>query len=443
MAQLTLTRLSGFDRNKQLPFAKDAITLGTDASCDVRFDPTWDKSVSAQHCTLEFRGDAWWAKDSSKDGLFVAGRKVSLEKLPPGAVLELGKGGPKVQVDFVSASAATAPATAAPRPTVVADPPFVPHAAAPAAAAPATRAGQGPNWKMVAAAGVLLAVIAAIVIGKFLPTGKAPVSVTPDGGPTKAADQALADVAKEYQNAVGLVVLVHEGLEGGAQIPLATAWAVGPRVFATNSHVSTPVSEVLAKGGAAYIVINRTTDKKLRIIKAVIHPKYGSHEINFEGKGHALEGASYDVGLLYVEEDAPKVFKLAPRSELEKLDSGYRVAYLGFPMEGIAGGGVEVRSPVATMQSGIVTSNTDFWLAQSSFEKRYLVQHNMGSAGGASGSPIFNARGEIVAILNAGNVIGQVSFATGKVIRAPSGAMVNYAQRVDLLRDIWPDYPAN
>ena len=47
MAKITLTRLSGFDRNKKAPFEKDAITLGTDASCDVRFDPTWDKSVSA------------------------------------------------------------------------------------------------------------------------------------------------------------------------------------------------------------------------------------------------------------------------------------------------------------------------------------------------------------------------------------------------------------
>jgi hypothetical protein len=67
----------------------------------------------------------------------------------------------------------------------------------------------------------------------------------------------------------------------------------------------------------------------------------------------------------------------------------------------------------------------------------------MGSAGGASGSPIFNSRGEVVAILSAGNIIGQVSVNAGKinVIRAPSAAMVNYAQRVDILADIWPDYP--
>jgi hypothetical protein len=448
MPQLTITRLTGFDRNKKSSLDKDLVTLGTDAGCDVRFDPTWDKSVSGQHLTLENRQGSWWAKDASKDGTFISGRKITLDKLSPGAVLELGKGGPKVQVDFSAGAAAPAAGSSTqPRtvstPVAAAEPP--PIATATPAAAPAARSASPSNT------GVIIALVVVFFVGSLAALGYYFRDKLPFGGKSPAkegpvasdqsADLALADVAKTHQNAVGLVVLVHAKLEGGTQIPMATAWAVGKRVFATNSHVSGPVAEVLKEGGAAYIVINRTTDKKLRITKAVTHPKYGSREINFEGKPHALEGASYDVGLLYVDEDAPKVFKIAPRAELEKLDSGYRIGYLGFPMEGIAGGGVEVRSPVATMQSGIITSNTDFWLAQSAFEKRYLVQHNMGSAGGASGSAIFNVKGEVVALLNAGNIIGQVSFATGKVTRAPSGAMINYAQRVDLLRDIWPDYP--
>lgn len=92
------------------------------------------------------------------------------------------------------------------------------------------------------------------------------------------------------------------------------------------------------------------------------------------------------------------------------------------------------------MQSGIVTAVTDYWLAPAAFEKRFSVQHNMGATGGASGSPIFNSRGQVVALLNAGNIIGTIN-AQGNVVRAPSAAMINYGQRVDLLRDIWPDYP--
>ncbi|MEY3775517.1 MAG: hypothetical protein RLZZ129_2297, partial [Verrucomicrobiota bacterium] len=56
------------------------------------------------------------------------------------------------------------------------------------------------------------------------------------------------------------------------------------------------------------------------------------------------------------------------------------------------------------------------------------------------GSPMFNTRGEVVTILNAGNIIGTIN-RDGNVVRAPSAVMVNCAQRVDLLRDIWPEYP--
>ncbi|MDI1320993.1 MAG: FHA domain-containing protein [bacterium] len=112
-SNLTLTRLSGFDRNKKAAFTADRVALGTDSASDLRFDPTWDKTVAARHVTLEWRGSELWAVDASKDGTFVSGKKISAEKLSPGAVLELGKGGPKVQVDF-TAEVKAAPAPAAP-----------------------------------------------------------------------------------------------------------------------------------------------------------------------------------------------------------------------------------------------------------------------------------------------------------------------------------------
>ena len=57
----------------------------------------------------------------------------------------------------------------------------------------------------------------------------------------------------------------------------------------------------------------------------------------------------------------------------------------------------------------------------------------------ASGSPIFNANGEVVGILSAGNIIGQINLETGKPARAPSAVLVNFAQRIDVLRDIYPE----
>jgi hypothetical protein len=430
MSSITVTRLTGFDRNKKSTLDRPAVVLGTDAGADVRFDPTWDKTVSPQHCTLEFRGGSWWLKDASRDGCFIGGRKVTTEKLAPGAVLELGKGGPKVQLDFAGAAApapAAAPAApAAARPTAApaaSEPPPMP-AAAPVAA-PALKPAGGNR--------TLIAVVAAVFfLGSLGALGWYFRDHLPFFRP--APEQALAEKAKEFAEAVGLVVVVGEGGPQGS----ATAWAIGPGVFATNSHVSAPVAEHLKRGGQAYIAINRRPDLRLKITRAVVHPRYMKPDQNFEGKPPSA--IPYDVGLLYVEGQAPKFFRPAPKAELEKLDSGYRIAFLGFPMEGLSGNNVDVRNPVATMQSGIVTAVTDYWLAPSTFEKRFSVQHNLGATGGASGSPIFNSRGQVVALLNAGNIIGTIN-AAGNVVRAPSAAMVNYGQRVDLLRDIWPDYP--
>jgi S1-C subfamily serine protease len=150
---------------------------------------------------------------------------------------------------------------------------------------------------------------------------------------------------------------------------------------------------------------------------------------------------AYDIGILTVDAPVPNRFKLASEAELRKLDSGYRVAYLGFPMEGLSGGGVDAHNPVANMQSGILTSVTDYWLAKAPFEKSLLLSHNLGAAGGSSGSPIFNAQGEVVGVLSAGNIIGQLDMATGKPARAPSAVMINYAQRIDILKDIYPPRP--
>src|SRR5258708_972847 len=103
----------------------------------------------------------------------------------------------------------------------------------------------------------------------------------------EAPEVALARVARENADAVALVVLIHPKLNNGQPEPIATAWAVGPHVFATNSHVTTPVKEVLDNGGSVYLVINRNPDKKLKVTKAVIHPRYDKEHLHLHGQQHA------------------------------------------------------------------------------------------------------------------------------------------------------------
>ena len=255
----------------------------------------------------------------------------------------------------------------------------------------------------------------------------------------KDTDQQIAEAVKQYEDAVGVVIIAGQKNGQSFSEPIATAWAVGDRVFVSNGHVAKPIAAALAKGLEAFIVLNKNPDKKLRIIEAIPHPKYGEKLLNLEGKESVVP--TYDVGLLRVDVSVPKKFKIARDLELRKLDSGYRVAYLGFPMENLSGGGVDPQNPVANMQSGIITSTTDYWLSKAPFEKSLLLSHNLAAAGGASGSPIFNAKGEVVGVLSAGNVAIQLDARTGKPARTPSAALINFAQRIDILRDFYPDYP--
>ncbi len=257
-----------------------------------------------------------------------------------------------------------------------------------------------------------------------------PAAINADG---TNADDALARAARRYEKAIGVVIV---GTPNGPQ-PFASAWGVGPRAFATNSHVTEGAKQYMAQGLPVYVVINKNPDLRYTVTRAISHPKYGDPGPNSAGRPAAIGG--YDVGILEVDGTLAAWMPVAPADELRKLDSGYRIAYLGFPMEEIQGGGVDPRSPVATMQSGIVTANTDWWLSGATPENRHLVQHNLSSSGGASGSPVFNTKGQVVALHSAGNSNTSIIVEGDKMVktRRKSGVQINYAQRADLLNDIY------
>ena len=255
----------------------------------------------------------------------------------------------------------------------------------------------------------------------------------------KDTDWQMASVAAKYENTVGVVILAGQRNGQAFSTPVATAWAVGERVFVSNGHVAQPVAQALSNGLAVFIVLNKNPEKKFRVTEAIVHPRYNEKLLSIEGKHPAVP--IYDLGLLRVDAPVPNRLRVAPEGELRKLDSGYRVAYLGFPMENLAGQGVDAHNPVANMQSGIITSTTDWWLAKAPYEKSLLLAHNLAAAGGSSGSPIFNAAGEVVGVLSAGNIALQFNPQTGQLSRTPSTVLINYAQRIDLLREIYPDYP--
>ena len=388
---IIIRRLTGSGKGKEDRLTTQEASFGTGPHNTVRFDPSWDRGVAPSHARL-YRDpqDQWWIEDAgSATGTFVNGQRVTMKRAVQGpTVIELGQGGPKVEA--------------------VLPPKLGPSAAA--ARAP-TRSNSGGGGKWLA----LAALLVALGVAAFVLTRK----------PGSDTDERLRQIAKQYEKAVGVVIFAEEG-KGQ---PNGTAWAVGPRLFATNSHITDAIEPLLKKGGAAYVVINKHPDLKFRVTAAITHPKYVTEAarlagaglpLNMDGKPQSV--GAYDVGLLQVDGDPPVKFTLASKEKLLALDAGHRVAFLGFPMENLNDGNIDMHYPVATMQSGIITSVTDAWMAKATPENSILIHHNLPSAGGASGSPVFDADGEVVGLHCAGNYTMGLNIDVGSQLKAEARA---------------------
>ena len=333
-----------------------------------------------------------------------------------------------------------------------------------AAETPVQTATMFSRSKIFIAAGCLFAA-AVILLGVFALKGK-------------ESSAQFTEIVEKHKTAVGLVALTVE-LENGKKvtIPIGTAWALSPNRFATNGHVavglkgtlqefiknnvtallaaeaekngSKSLKEFLDKLGNQQdtviestakkvfasiknvrgdIIINGTRNKSYPITFVQIHKNYGAVNTQFNP----------DVAVLTIDGKHDNFFKLADKSTLYSLKSGVPVAFLGFPMENLDKSNVNVDNPIASMQSGIVVAVSDFEMKDAGRDGNFLLRHNLPATGGASGSPIFNRNGEVVALLYAINIVGQVqSNGSNTVItRAPSGVQINFGVRADLLEGL-------
>lgn len=269
-----------------------------------------------------------------------------------------------------------------------------------------------------------------------------------------AANQAAASrmdtaaiISKAHDSVYHVQVLLPDGVrfEGGtASVVLLPD---GTKALATNAHVADIMNDVtkdpLMRGGKVLVVQPRGPDYQVHEVLSVTkHPGYDVFEAwaeraykNFA----ALAGGkftplpAYDVAILNVSEPeklgAPLTY--ASRETMLALKQGEPLMTLGYASEGLAG--TDITRPEPTAQYGVITALTTFYLYRSDTKDNQLVQHSAPGAGGASGSPMFNAKGEVVAFYNAGN---NAAVMTEDGARVPSAAQVNYAIRADLLLDL-------
>ena len=246
-------------------------------------------------------------------------------------------------------------------------------------------------------------------------------------------------IIAKYQKSVFLVDEVDSsgGSHGGA-----TAWVValadGRKGFATNAHVGGMLADARKNGYRLVVRSPEPGHREYEIVDAVIHPAYAAFnqmlaDADKQATGGLLRSVelspAYDVALLIPDKQdgLPDALPLARDNRLATLHAGEPIAYVGYPAENLVS--FDVNAPAPTSQVGIITSVRTFFLTAEGGPAQ-LIEDSLPSAGGASGSPIFDSHGQVIALLSGGNNIAS------KNGRIPNAAMVNFAQRVDLLRDL-------
>jgi pSer/pThr/pTyr-binding forkhead associated (FHA) protein len=114
---LELRVLSGSRAGERERFDTPLVTVGRHPSNTFRFDPNADLDVSARHAELRLADGAWMISDlSSTNGTFVNGERVgTMHRLANGDVVSFGANGPRVEVrdSAVDGASAEPPATTA------------------------------------------------------------------------------------------------------------------------------------------------------------------------------------------------------------------------------------------------------------------------------------------------------------------------------------------
>lgn len=103
MGMIRLVQEFGAQAGRQLTFDKPRVRVGRAPDSDLVFDANIDLDASGRHCELVYLDDGWYVVDTgSRNGTFVNGVRVQRQRLKHGDVIECGRSGPRIRVEFVS-----------------------------------------------------------------------------------------------------------------------------------------------------------------------------------------------------------------------------------------------------------------------------------------------------------------------------------------------------
>lgn len=415
----------------RFPDSRTVVTVGRHPSCDVVF-PADLTAVSRYHMAFERKLARYRLVMQADNPVWIDGEEAfEGDELPLAAKIALGRpDGPSLLVETIEDD--DLPTTER----------YARHESAARVAESASRRSRGLR-RMVVILMLLVAVVGAGLAAMSL-QGRQDMARLLDEVYREPGAQAEGRLALHLREAARSVYLVAAKDDYGVS-PFGTAWVVGDGVLVTSAHVAEVFSEL---GDGLSMVLRGASGEDIPVSKVSIHPDYrrfdeawrayGPFSAGTGGESRPITDAGgYDVAVLVVEDAAARAklaqpLSMAADADLQALEPGDLVGYVGFPVESAALGGVNLANPEAQLQIGRLTALTDFFLVKSDSADRHLLQHSLPVQGGASGSPVLDRRGQVVGVLSGGNLVEIDRFGT----RVPTGIGVNFAQRADLVREL-------
>ena len=295
------------------------------------------------------------------------------------------------------------------------------------------------------------------LVPKVKPEGE-PAAQVAAGNPSAAKGAAVGSIegvaaaVARIRDSVCVVGIGHKGQFH----PLGTAWVVSGAALATNAHVvvglysnaAALVTELKWEPADVRFIARRGPSQEHELIlgRTWVHPKYLEEARRREGYlremlvRQGLDPASqegqiairrtqfavgYDLGLLEVTSGViGEPLEILTGDAASGLAPPMPVGYAGFPMENIANA---ADRPVMATNVGWLSAVTGFDLLIGAPQNSYLLHYDLLTAGGASGSPVVDARGRVVGVNFAGSYITGAGKGLPRIRRG-----VAYARRADL-----------
>jgi S1-C subfamily serine protease len=140
---------------------------------------------------------------------------------------------------------------------------------------------------------------------------------------------------------------------------------------------------------------------------------------------HAL---TPDVGIVNISGKSAVVLTMASKEELAAVGAGDELYLIGFP-----GRLMDTQNPSATFLAAHVGRVTGASGRPVAYADNWLIQHDAPTTHGTSGSPVFNAKGHVVAVNAGGYLEGDQETVAGRKTEVVKASPYKFGMRIDLV----------